>query len=199
MGWLVTKFYCLLTKMPSFLSKIYESVIYLYVLFWTSLGYTLAPKKDVESFIITENGIEIIDLTKDVDRNNLLKYLRHHIMYTDDEFHPMYFLDEPLIVRFKYQNEIFQVCLNQMESKNTDHSVSIKDPKILSAVVKLDENCQGKCITEKLVEFHGPDRNFFSHIPDTVSDFSVILKDYKGELHTFDMMGNQNIHKLGPN
>jgi hypothetical protein len=186
--------------MANMLSKIYEGLcekmLNTYICFWSSLGYTITPKKEADSFIITENGIEIINLTKETDRVNLIKYLKHHIMYTDDKFHPMYFFDGPLIVRFKYQNETYQVCLKQLESKNTDHSVSIKEPKILSAVVKLNEDDEGKCVTEQLVEFHGPNRNFFSHIPDTVADFSMILKDHRGELHTFDMMGNKNIHKL---
>jgi hypothetical protein len=186
--------------MANVISRIYEKfcekTLTIYIYFWSSLGYTFAPEKEADSFIITKDGIEIIDLTKETDRGNLIKYLKHHIMYTDDEFHPMYFFDEPLIVRFKYQNETYQVCLKQLESKNTDHSVSIKEPKILSAVVKLNEDDEGKCVTEQLVEFHGPNRNFFSHIPDTVSDFSVLLKDHKGEIHTFDMMGNKNILKL---
>ncbi len=115
-------------------------------------------------------------------------------MYTDDKFYSINFFDEPLIVRFKYQNEIYQLCINQMKCKNIDHSVSVKDPKILSAVVKNKE--EEKCITEQLVELHGPDRNFFSHIPDAISEKSILLKDHKGELHTFDMMGNKHIYRL---
>ncbi len=186
--------------MPHIFSKIYdkvcEKILTLYIFIISSFGYTITQKKEAKSFIITEDGIEILDLTKEVDKDNLLKYLKHHIIHSDDKFHPMYFFDEPLIVRFKYQNEIYQVCLRQLESKNTDHSITIKEPKFLSAIVKLDEKDEGRCITEQLVEFHGPCRNFFSHIPDTISDFSVILKDIKGELHTFDMMGNQKIHRL---
>ncbi len=186
--------------MPNRILRIYdkmcEKMLIIYIYFWAIFGYTVAPKKEVDSFIITEDGIEIIDLTKETDRGNLVKYLKHHIMCTDDKFHPIYFFDEPLRVRFKYQNEVYQICLKQLESKNTDHSVIAKEPKILSAIVKLYEDDEGKCVTEQLVEFHGPDRNFFNHILDTVSDFSVLLKDHKGELHTFDMMGNKNIHKL---
>ena len=101
------------------------------------MGYKIAPDKQVESFIITEDGIEILSFNKETDKENLMKYLKHHIMYTDDKFHKMYFFDEPLIVRFKYQNEIYQICLKQLESKNTDHSVVMKEPKYLSAVVKI--------------------------------------------------------------
>lgn len=177
-------------------NKICEKLINLYILFWTSLGYKIAPDKQVESFIVTEDGIEILSFNKETDKENLIKYLKHHIMYTDDKFHKMYFFDEPLVVKFKYQNEIYQICLNQLESKNTDHSVVMKEPKYLSAVIKLDDEDEGICITEKFVEFHGPNRNFFKHIPDCVSDFSVIFKDHKGKLHTFDMMGNQEVHDL---
>jgi hypothetical protein len=187
-------------KKKNVLSRIYhkvcEKLLNLYIFLWSSLGYEIKTNKTVDSFIITEDDIEILDLTKEVDRDNLIKYLRHHIMYTDDVFHPMYFFDGPLVVRFKYQNETYQICLKQLESKNNEHSVVMKEPKYLSAVVKNSDIEEGICITEKIVELHGPTRNFFNHIPDSVSDFSVILRDHKGKLHTFDMMGNQKIHEI---
>jgi len=186
--------------MPNILYKIYDNVceklLNIYIYFMIYLGCSVGSKKEVDSFIVTKNDIEILDITKEIDKDNLNKYLRHHIMCTDDIFHPMYFFDGPLLVRFKYQNEIYQICLKQLESKNTDHTMTNKEPKFLSAVIKIHENDQGKCITEKLVELHGPDRNFFNHIPDTISDLPILLKDYRGKLHIFDMMGNQKIHEL---
>ena len=86
------------------------------------------------------------------------------------------------------------MCLKQLKSKNHDHSVIKKEPKYLSAVVKNGEN--EECVTNKLVEFHGPSRNFFIHIPDAVSDVRIILKNHKGKLHTFDMLGMQQIHDI---
>jgi len=190
-------------KMSSFCEKMSEKILGLYVFIMLSLGYTLRPNKEVDSLIVTKNEIEIIEMSIDTDKDNLINYLKHHIMYTDDKFHPMYFFDNHLFVRFKYQNEIFQICLTQLESKNTDHSVIMKEPKFLSAVIKKDTNKNEpdpsqNCITEILVELHGPERNFFKHIPDTVCDLSVLLslKKHTGLLYTFDMLGNDTIHEL---
>lgn len=186
------------------ISKIYdkvcENILRIYISVVNLLGYKIinetTDNKQIDSLIVANEDIQILDLTKNMDKENIIKYLRHHIMYTDDEFYKMYFFDGPLIARFKYQNEIYQICLSQLESKNHEQSVVMKEPKYLSAVIKNDENDEGNCITSKFVELHGPNRNFFKHISDTVSDFSVILKDHKGKLHTFDMMGNNQIHDL---
>lgn len=189
--------------MPTIRSGIYDKICEKFTNFYIYLanlfGYEIVKKTDVSSFIIDEKDIEIIGVTKDTDRNNLVKYLKHHIMYTNDKFHPMYFFDGPLVVRFRYQNEIYRICLKQLESKHTDHSVSISEPMYLSAVVKQHNNDEGILITEQLVEFHGPGRNFFSHIPDSVSELTVLLSEHKGLLYTFDMLGNQKIYKLSNN
>lgn len=178
-------------------NKICEKLLNSYIVFWTALGYEIGSITTAESFIYVENKIEILESNKDIDLDNIIKYLKHHIMYTDDNFHKLYFIDEPLIIRFKYQNEIYQMCLKQLECNNTDHSVIKKESKCLSAIVKLnDDDDDGICITDKFVEFHGPERNFFTHIPDCITDFSIILKDYKGKLCIFDMMGNQQIYLL---
>ncbi len=183
----------------SLYEKFCEKFLGAYVFFWTLLGYLSASKKETDSFIVTKEDIEILEYSRETNKDNLVKYLKHHIMYTDDKFYPMYFFDDHLRIRFKYQNEVYQLCISQMECKNTDHSISIKSPKILSAVIKTHENDEGMCVTKQLVECHGPDRNFFSHMPDAVSDIPVLLKNHKGkktELHTFDMMGNKYVYKL---
>lgn len=163
-------------------------------------GFKISPDLQTTSFVVDEKNIdiEIIDLNKDTDRNNLTNYLKHHIMLTDDKFHPMYFFDEPLVVRFKYQNETYRICLKQLEAQNTDHSVSMNEPKYLSAIIENDEGNEGLHITDLLVEYHGPDRNFFKHIPDTVNDIPLLLAPiYKGcKLHTFNMMGTLKVHDL---
>jgi len=143
-------------------------------------------KKIANSFIITDKDVEILEINKNVDTENLLKYLKHHIMYTEDKFNKTYF-DSPLIVKFKYQNEIYIIHLNKLECKNIDHSVIFKEPKFLSAVIK-DED-----ITKKLQELHGPSRNFFKHILDAVSDIHLLLSNYHGKLQIFDMMGQEFI------
>jgi hypothetical protein len=191
-----TKIFSIKKQMDIF-SIFYNSLLGIYIYILIFLGYHKEEDhKPVESLIVINEDIEILDLTKETDKDNLRKYLKHHIMNTDDKFHPMYFFDGPLIVKFKYLNEMYQICLTQLESKNTDHSVIKKEPKYLSAIIKINENDDGHCITEQFVEFHGPTRNFFNHIPDVISDFSIILKNHKGKLHTFDMMGNHKVHNL---
>lgn len=176
--------------MQSFFSNICERILNIIPHFL----FRVVSKKKSDSFIIEKNDIEILNLSRETDIINATKYLRHHIMYTEDNFHPMYFFGKHLLIRFKYRNEIYQICLKQMESKNTDHSVSMKEPKILSAVMKFCENEENKekYVTEQLVEFHGPNRNFFKHIPDTTLDFSILLGIDNGELNIFDMMGNNS-------
>jgi hypothetical protein len=182
---------------PKIYTKICNSFIGIYVSLLIAIGYETKCGKSVDSLIVTKEDIEVLHLSKNADKDNIVNYLKHHIMYTNDKFHPMYFFDGPLIVKFKYQNEIYQICLIQLESKNTDHSVIMKEPKYLSAVIKKNKDDEeGKCITEQFVEFHGPNRNFFKHISDTTSDFSVIFQNHNGILHTFDMVGNEQLRIL---
>lgn len=189
-------------------SKVLNVCIYLS----KAMGYEIEKKNDSASFIIDENElengieniIELLMISKDTDKQNLIAYLKHHIMYTNDKFHPMYFFDEPLVIRFKYRKETYKICLKQLESKNTDHSVIAKEPKILYGVLKTHSEDEGKQITDELNEFHGPERNFFKHIPDTISELSILSKylenfennELHKELHTFDMVGNQKVYRL---
>jgi hypothetical protein len=181
--------------------KICHKLLNLYLCFAILFGYNIVSKNDTSSFIFDEKNVNIklYEVSKDIDTNNLIKYLRHHIMQTDDEFYPKHF-EVPLFVKFGFQNEVYQICLSRIYSKKTDHSVSLKEPRILSAILKHhenDEDDEGISITEQLVEFHGPDRNFFSHIPDAISDISILLASHGGkELHIFDMLGNKKIHTI---
>jgi hypothetical protein len=149
----------------------------------------------VEPFDKEDNHqIEILETNKSIDEKNVQNYLNHHILYTDDKFHETHFTEEPLIVKFKYNNQIYQISLNKLESKKEDHLPIVKQPKILSAVVKKDND--EYCVTEKISQFHGNTRNFFSHIPDVKNDFSIIIKDNDGKLYIFDMMGNHKVHTI---
>jgi len=159
--------------------------------------------KKVESLIVTDSDIKIICADQNLDEQNLLNYLRHHILFTDDQFYVTYF-DEPILVRFKYLNETYQICLKKLESTKDDHQDIICSPKYLSAIIKDPENTENTInITEHFKEIHGHTKNFFKHIPDAVHDIPSILKDYNGglikngsKLHTFNMMGHENIHEL---
>jgi hypothetical protein len=193
--------------MPSILDKMCEKLMNFYIFLANIIGYKIVvPNIQASSFVVDENDeLEIIEITakdgKEVDKENLTRYLKHHIMLSDDKFKKDHF-DEPLIVRFKYQNEIYRICLKHLIAKNTDHSISVNDPKYLSAIVKQHDNDDddGIHVTDVLVEYHGPDRNFFSHIPDVISDILILLKEHHNgagnKLHTFDMMGNIKIHEL---
>ena len=186
--------------MKYFYNKLCGRFLNWYIYLTNLFGYNIVEyNAQVSSFVIDENNeneIEIIDVNKNVNQTNLTNYLRHHIMITDDKFKTEHF-DEPLIVRFKYQNEIYKIYLKHLISKNTDHSVSINGSRYLSAIIKKHDHEEGIHITELLVELHGPKRNFFSHIPDVISDISILLKEHGcGKLYTYDMMGNQKILEI---
>ncbi len=172
---------------------IYKKILIIYAFI---MGQTNSSSiEPVNSFIVTENDIDIITLSKEeIDKENILNFLKHHIIYTDDKFYPMYFFNEPLIIRFKYQNEVYKICLNKLENERKEHLQIIRGPKILSAFIKNGND--EEYITDEIIELHGPNRNFFSHIPDVESDISIILKKYKGNLYTFDMMGKHVIYDL---
>jgi hypothetical protein len=166
------------------------------------LYYTLYPvflcsckkRAKVESFVISNKDINILDSSKKLTKrelSNLLNYLRHHIMYTDHPFVQTDF-DEPLVIRFKYKNEIYRICLSGLKSRNTEHGIVKKEPRILSAVVG-DE-----CITDIINEYHGPEQNFFGHIPDSVSCPRTLLsKELQcGDINIFDSLGNTYVVKI---
>ena len=152
-------------------------------------------KKKTES-LIPEKGIRIINietLGSEISEEDLTNYLEHHLNEAEPNFEKVEF-DNPIYVRFKYLNEIYQMCLNGLQSTRDEHKPFKTTPKYLSAVIK--HNGDEMCVTEKIREFHGHSRNFFDHIPDVVNDLNFLLKDHQGELHTFDMMGNVSVHKL---
>lgn len=156
------------------------------------LGYNIIHKKNIDSFIIDNNDIEILHLSHDIDKENVFYYIRHHIMYTDDTFIPIHSLDEPLAVKFKYLNETYTIYLNKLISKNNEHSVIYKEPKILYAVMNSHTDNNEIHITDEIVELHGPTRNFYNHIPDIVPFSKVLHSKYgNGKIITLDMIGNQ--------
>jgi hypothetical protein len=195
--------------------------------------YFRYPSKKVESFNPESDEIIVLDITN-IDTqeiipdsfselySNVQKYLDHHLSYeSSNTFVPIDFDSGPINVRFKHINEIYQISLKRLKSTNKDHGPINSTPLYLSGTVKY----KGKdtCVTQKLREFHGNNRNFFSHIPDTIHHISyyiehmisqspkrtkkdikgtpkhlqVIFDDYKGgDLHTFDMNGQTKIHTI---
>jgi hypothetical protein len=149
----------------------------------------------VESFVIDKVDIEVLDTNRKIseqDKENITNYLRHHIMYTDHEFKEMNF-DEPLFIKFIHKKETYRICLNRLRSKNTEQNKIVKEPRCLSVVVN-DE-----CITNRYNEYHGPNKNFFSHIPDTINCVNILFKEYKGKnIHIFDILGNSSVVKIDP-
>ncbi len=157
---------------------------------------------NVESLIPEEN-IRIIEIIDDHDHgiteDELCRYLEHHIeLEGPDNFDKKTF-EHPVTVRFKYRNEIYSMVLKGMTSTKDDHKEIKKTPKCLSAIIRYTDS-QGKtnesCVTERIREFHGHSKNFFDHIPDVISDLDILLKGYKGQLHTYDMMGNTKVVEL---
>ena len=186
----------IIQKVAILYNKVY-SCFHIYTLgIFGKFGYGTLENKKVESLIILNHDIDILDISEIatghrivLDIPNLRKYLMHHIIYTDDMFEKIYF-DKPLIIKFKFENEIYQICLNCLESKKSDQKTIIKEPRYLSAVIIEEENETD--VTEKIIEFHGPLRNFFRHIPDTAFDISLITEK-KGCLHTFNMLGDSYV------
>lgn len=150
---------------------------------------------DVSSFYEKKNNyISIIEVETNnvIDYENLINYLNHHILLDNSVFYKQNFV-RPIFVKFKYMGEIYKICLKKLESKNNQHKSIDKNPKILSAVLLKDENEID--ITDTLKEFHGNDKNYFSHISDAISDLSYLL-DSDGELHVYDMIGNINKYNI---
>ena len=151
--------------------------------------------KKVDPFILDDcEDVKIVDVYPKIDNiENAYKYLKHHILYTDDTFDKIYF-DNPIFIKFKYMNECYTICVQKFESTYTTHLNIIKEPKLLSAVV-YDKNDNEINITDKAREIHGHTRNFYEHIPDVITDRSIIF-NFKGKLNTYDMMGNYKTYKL---
>ena len=161
--------------------------------------YTRYSKSNALS-LIPEDGIRIIEI---YDNNNhslntkdIQNYLEHHILTNKDiknNFNNITF-DNPIHIKFIHSNNIYKICLNGMTCTKEQHKNIISTPKFLSAVLKNDNN--EIYVTDELSEYHGPNKNYFSHIPDAISSLKYLLGNKKGELHTYDMMGNSNIIKL---
>ncbi len=119
---------------------IYENVyqrMYGYVMY--KLGYGIVKNNQVvDSLVIKEEDIKILSLVSEgilPCNTNVKKYLRHHIMKTDDEFENQVF-NNPVVVYFKYNNEKYRICLKKLMSKNTEQTNIKKEPKFLSAIIK---------------------------------------------------------------
>jgi len=161
-------------------------------------------KKNVTSLIVSDYNISIISVNNYsteiniASNENILNYLKHHILHTNDYFEFIIFT-KPLFVRFSFRNQIYQICLKGLQSIKEDQTAIKTTPKYLSAIFNSDENENEYNVTEKILEFHGPTKNFFNHIPDAISDLTILMNfnlNHKGKLHTFDMMGCTNIYEL---
>lgn len=149
-----------------------------------------------------DNLIFIIEIEhkneENINCDNILKYLNHHILLQKSIFYVQYF-KKPIIVKFKYMGNVYRICLKKMECKNDQHSTINKNPKILSAFIKKDNNEID--VTDILKEFHGNNKNYFAHIPDSINvitELSYLLK-HEGELEIYDMIGNINKYDIKNN
>jgi hypothetical protein len=164
---------------------IFSNIIHAY--FYGSIENNKNNKNISSFYEKTDNDISIIEVeTNDIiDYENLINYLKHHILLDDSIFYNQYFV-RPIFVKFRHSGQIYRICLKKLESKSNDHTLIKKDPKILSAVINNNYEID---ITDTLREFHGNNKNYFEHIPDAISDLSCLLW-YDGELHVYDMVGN---------
>lgn len=152
----------------------------------------------VYSFIIDENEkIKVLDIncilcteevTNKIDVNNVENYLNHHyidntISFTATEY------DRPIIVQFKYNNNIYKICLDKLKTLAKDQTTITREPMILSATIRTKFSKKCSSITKEIVKFHGPDRNFFKHIPDAITDLNVIFGN--NIIYIFDSLGRK--------
>jgi hypothetical protein len=136
-------------------------------------------------------SVESVDHNNNYDYDNIQNYLRHHIVDPKHNFYKTHY-NNPVFITFKYINKHYKICLKSMSSTHMDHYEIEETPRILYAIVK---NHTETNVTDKIKEYHGNTKNFYSHIPDIITDLYYLL-GHEGELHIFDMMGNDEITNL---
>lgn len=186
-----------------FCYKVQEFFVNTFVFVSSIINYDITPveNQDIYSFNVHEsNTIEILnvqciviqeDITKQLNVSNILSYLVHHIIDHTIEFIKTEF-KRPVIVKFKYNNNTYKICLERLKSTRMDQISCIPDPMILSASIHQPQGQNQdseRLITSEVIEYHGPDRNFFRNIPDAVSDISVLFGN--NPIYIFDIMGNK--------
>lgn len=158
--------------------------------------FNFYKKTNAESFV-PEDRIRIIEIidkhNHNITEDELSNYLEHHLDEKPADFTKKEF-KHPIIVRFKYQNEIYSMCLKSMKYTRNEHKEIKPTPKYLSAIIRHGDD--EICVTQRIREFHGHSKNFFDHIPDVENDLKKLLENHKGDLYTYDMMGNSNKIKL---
>lgn len=161
----------------------YFSSVLLFVLTYTGFVKNNTPVTQGSlTFTEQDNVIEVIETSETVDLDNLLKYLRHHFMFTDESFNSVIFAT-PLNVRFKCDKKTHRIVLKKLNCTKKDHVDIVKLPTILSVVISKVTDTESKdndgvCITNTIVEYHGHTKNFYTHIPDAVYNFNEAIKDF---------------------
>lgn len=176
--------------------KIFSALCYLYELFEYYFKEERKSNKLLRDNKSTE--IEILSTTIETNNDNLLRYLRHHVASTGEEFQEVDFEDKLQIVEFFYNNEHYIICLRRLKSLKDDHLEVKRGPSFILAILK-DNNNDSTDLTEKIKKLHGPTRNFFSHIPDTLSEIDKILTtitEYRGTLNILDMNANTTSYSI---
>ena len=151
-------------------------------------------KGRVEPFDSGGNGIQILYVQSQcgyTNIDNILRYLKHHIMITHDTFDKIDF-EFPIKVTYTYIGGKYEIWLTRLKSHNSEQLDIIREPMFLSVSV---DGVYDKDITNRLNQLHGPTSNFYAHIPDAVSInhvlYSIIGNNKK--ITTFDMLGIENI------
>lgn len=166
-------------------------------------------KKEInrEPLIIDNEDVKILsvfttsksDTLSKSDIDNIQKYIKNNIEYTDDVFEKCSY-DSAIVINFKFKNESYSLYVDKMESTKDDHSDINHKPRFLAANVHKEE--EKIDVTGKMKEIHGHSRNFYEHIPDALHKDKVIkmhLEDHLGEndnLRIFDSMGNEHTYEF---
>lgn len=140
--------------------------------------------------------IEVLETSHNVDVENVIKYLKNNILKTEDNFKESFFR-EPLVVKFRHLKSVYTIALNALKSTNKDHHTILSTPSFLSAQATID-NCE-KCVTNEVNEIHGPDKNYFGHIPDTISEPGQLMKicpvlKKSSRVLTMNILGEESVH-----
>ncbi len=133
-------------------------------------------KKTTEKYTDEFNGsisIENIIYSNDHSeefQDDVMNYLKNNLLYENVEFNRR-ILSRYLIVEYKLYGKSYIIVLQNLTNTYKDHREIIRGPEILYA--KDTTNCSN--ITKKCLKYYGHAKNFHYHIPDAVSDITLLL------------------------
>lgn len=163
-----------------FCKKITNLLVYL-------IDKFLMPKNNFKS-LESENFIDIIEVFPDQSdhiKNNIRKYLIHHIYDNTIKFENID-LDEKIEVFYNFNNNKYRIVIKKIQNTLENCLEIVKQPKILHVTSKEFDDTTN--YTEIIKQYHGPHRNFFKHNSDICIEK---LKEYENinSLYVLDITG----------